>query len=67
MKMQQQNSRLFSFHLSQIQLFLWVVAMVVTIGLAFGFGYFWGRYEQIQINKSLLKPIPDVNCPQRIQ
>lgn len=30
--------------------------------LSFGYGYFFGRYEQIQINRSLLQPIPDVNC-----
>ena len=28
----------------------------------FGFGYFFGKYEQVQADKSLLKIIPDVNC-----
>ena len=30
--------------------------------IMFGFGYFFGRLEQIEFNKSLLKVIPDVNC-----
>lgn len=42
-------------------LFFTIIGMSVLL-LSFGFGYFFGRYEQIQINKSLLKPIPDVNC-----
>lgn len=37
-------------------------ALLMLIALAAGFGYFFGRYEQIIINKSLLQEIPDVNC-----
>lgn len=33
----------------------------VLVGLAFGFGYFFGRYEQIELNKSGLQTISDVN------
>jgi len=40
---------------------LFAVVLAVII-LAFGFGYFFGRYEQIVINKSLLQEVPDVNC-----
>ena len=38
------------------------VAALILSGLVFGFGYFWGRYDQIQINKSIMETIPDVNC-----
>lgn len=34
----------------------------VLVGLAFGFGYFFGRYEQIELNKFGLQTVPDVNC-----
>lgn len=37
-------------------------AVLILLLLSFGFGYFFGRYEQILLNKSLLQPIPDVNC-----
>ncbi len=37
-------------------------AVLAVIVLVFGFGYFFGRYEQIVINKSLLQEVPDVNC-----
>jgi uncharacterized protein YneF (UPF0154 family) len=43
--------------------FLFALAVVMLlIVLSFGFGYFIGRYEQAQTNKSLLRKIPDVNC-----
>ncbi len=35
--------------------------------LSFGFGYFFGRLEQITINKSLLQVVPDVNCGSEIE
>lgn len=38
------------------------VAFFVLLVLSFGFGYFFGRFEQINLNKSLLQEIPDVNC-----
>lgn len=38
-----------------------VTAVLVFMMLVFGFGFFFGRYEQIEINKSLLLKIPDVN------
>jgi len=38
------------------------MVMFVLLVLSFGFGYFFGRLEQIGINKSLLQEIPDVNC-----
>ena len=43
-----------------IMLIFWAVVFLLILGL--GFGYFFGRYEQIVINKSLLQEIPDVNC-----
>jgi hypothetical protein len=43
--------------------FLFAMAGVILFFvLVFGFGYFIGRYEQTQTNKSLLLKIPDVNC-----
>ena len=39
-----------------------VSAVVVLAILSGGYGYFFGRYEQIAINKSVLKAIPEVNC-----
>jgi uncharacterized membrane protein AbrB (regulator of aidB expression) len=45
---------------------LGILAGVILVVLCFGYGYFFGRYEQIQVNKSILKPIPDVNCAQRV-
>ncbi len=36
--------------------------IVFFLIIIFGFGYFFGRLEQIELNKSLLKVIPDVNC-----
>ena len=47
--------------------------MILTLIIVFGFGYFFGRYEQIVINKSLLQVIPDVQtlseaeCPSSFQ
>ena len=41
---------------------LLVCVTVVLSALCGGYGYFFGRYEQIQLNKSVLKAIPDVNC-----
>lgn len=40
--------------------------VLAVIFLACGFGYFFGRYEQIVINKSLLQEVPDVNCGSEI-
>lgn len=51
---------LLSFGKKSILLSLMSVALVLII--TFGFGYFFGRYEQMQINKSLLQIVPDVNC-----
>jgi len=47
---------------SRRNLVLWAAAVFVMVVLGFGYGYFFGRYEQIELNKSVLKPIPDVNC-----
>lgn len=38
------------------------ILMGIFLCISFGGGYFWGRIEQIERNKSLLKTIPDVNC-----
>lgn len=51
---------LLSFGKKSILLSLMSAALVLII--TFGFGYFFGRYEQAQINKSLLQIVPDVNC-----
>ena len=48
--------------LSRKDLVLAITTLLILLSLIFGFGYFFGRYQQIQINKSLLKVIPDVNC-----
>jgi len=77
MKMQQQTARAersevlgrsaseaSSIILTMRNAMLWVLAGTVCIGLSLGYGYFLGRYEQIQMNRSVLKPIPDVNCSQ---
>ncbi|HLG25616.1 MAG TPA: hypothetical protein VI588_02370 [Candidatus Gracilibacteria bacterium] len=37
-------------------------AVFLLLILVFTFGYFFGRYEQIQLNRSMLELIPDVNC-----
>ena len=42
-----------------IHVFL-IAFMLIILGVLSG--YFFGRYEQIIINKSLLQEIPDVNC-----
>lgn len=49
-------------HLVPSQVWTACAVFLVFCFLAFGYGYFFGRYEQIQINRSLLQPIPDVNC-----
>jgi len=49
-------------HLKPGQVWTICGVFLVFCFLAFGYGYFFGRYEQIQINRSLLQPIPDVNC-----
>lgn len=41
--------------------------IILLFLLSFGFGYFFGRLEQITINKSLLQEIPDVNCGSEIE
>ena len=41
---------------------LLVCAAVVLCALCGGYGYFFGRYEQVLLNKSVLKAIPEVNC-----
>jgi hypothetical protein len=38
------------------------IAIFLSLSLSLGFGYFIGRYEQIELNKSVLETIPDVNC-----
>lgn len=50
---------------NRLTIWFWFFILLAGIILAFGFGYFFGRYEQIQINKSLLKIIPDINCGTR--
>lgn len=45
---------------TEVMTFLGVVLVLVCLG--FGFGYFFGRYEQIQLNRSVLQVVPDVNC-----
>jgi len=47
---------------SSLPLMWIIIGAIVALLLAFGFGYFFGRYEQIQLYKTLLKPISDVNA-----
>ena len=49
------------------QIVLAVVAGLLLLILCFGFGYFFGRYEQIQKNRALLKVVPEVNCGRNIK
>ena len=37
------------------------VFLLIAI-LSFGFGYFFGAYDQIEKSKARLEVIPDVNC-----
>ncbi len=53
--------------LNRKQIILAVVAGLLILIICFGFGYFFGRYEQIQRNKSLLEVIPEVNCGRNIK
>jgi hypothetical protein len=48
--------------LTSAQVWMSCAVFLMFCFLSFGYGYFFGRYEQIQINRSLLQPIPDVNC-----
>ena len=57
-KMQQQTLQIGK---KQVILLL-VCAAVVLCALCGGYGYFFGRYEQVLLNKSVLKAIPEVNC-----
>lgn len=41
---------------------LFVFIIISFLVLSFGFGYFFGRHEQIEKNRTMLKNIPDVNC-----
>lgn len=47
--------------LLKTELYVFYAIFVGFVLLSFGFGYFIGRYEQIQINRSSLQTIPDVN------
>jgi hypothetical protein len=38
------------------------VAGLIAFMICFGFGYFFGRYVQVQKNRALLEVIPDINC-----
>lgn len=57
MKKQQQT-----LLLSKRDFLFWSFGVAAVVAMAFGYGYFFGRYEQIQLNRSVLKPIPEVNC-----
>ncbi len=46
-------------------IFLFLIAGILLM-LGLGFGYFLGRYDQIQSQKGLIKTIPDVNCHQTV-
>lgn len=57
-----EKSVLAKLALTRGQILFFVGMAIIFCAITFGFGYFFGRYEQIQINKSLLKIIPEVNC-----
>ncbi|MFO0781103.1 MAG: hypothetical protein U0519_04475 [Candidatus Gracilibacteria bacterium] len=57
MKKQQQT-----FIFSIRDLVFWGVCLAFAAGLFYGFGYFLGRYDQIQLSRSSIRAIPDVNC-----
>lgn len=57
-----QGSTVRELHLASGQVWIVCGIFLMFCFLSFGYGYFFGRYEQIQINRSLLQPIPDVNC-----
>ncbi len=42
--------------------FYWGFLGLIGLLLTLGFGYFWGRYDQIQLGKSVVETVPDVNC-----
>jgi len=55
--MQQKN-----YVLSHADFIKIIVTGILSLALAFAFGYFFGRYDQIVRQKSQIQPIPDVNC-----
>ncbi|GEM_PF-4452078 len=59
------NAGFENFFTQRRNLLLFCLALLLAITLSFGFGYFFGRLEQIQISKSILKVIPDINCLNR--
>ncbi|MBU0667948.1 hypothetical protein KJ951_01685 [Patescibacteria group bacterium] len=48
--------------LNKMEVYVTMGMIFLLLCLLFGFGYFFGRHEQIQINRSLLQEISDVNC-----
>lgn len=48
--------------LLKTEVMMFLAGFFVLLFLSFGFGYFFGRYEQIERNKSGLQVVPDVNC-----
>jgi len=51
-----------NFVINKRELYIVYFTFFIFMCLVFGFGYFFGRYEQILLNKSTLEIIPDVNC-----
>lgn len=48
--------------LNKSEVYVAMGILFLFLCLLFGFGYFFGRYEQIVLNRSLLQEMPDVNC-----
>ena len=53
--------------LNRKQIILAGVAVFVLLILCFGFGYFFGRYEQVERNRALPEVVPEVNCGAKAQ
>lgn len=41
---------------------LLLLELIIVVLLSLGFGYFFGRYDQIQRGRAVLETIPDVHC-----
>jgi len=48
--------------LKRKQIIMAAVVGFLLLLICFGFGYFFGRYEQIERNRQLLEVVPEVNC-----
>jgi hypothetical protein len=56
-----QNNKL-DLKIERKQVMLVITAVLLMVSLCLGFGYFFGRYHQVLLNKARLDVIPDVNC-----